>query len=74
MKKRGSYRFWLVLGIIFILLDPVLAHLCNANIISWPKSLDTPAITRTISQSLIGIGLLFIIIYLIKSKKYASKV
>jgi hypothetical protein len=67
-------KFWLILGIVFILLDPILAHLSNSGIIKWPSGWDTPATTHIISRVLIGSGIVFLIIAYFKlraEKKYS---
>jgi len=51
---RFRLTFWLTIGIVLILLDPILAHLSNAGLIKWPKTWDDPKVTHMISRILIG--------------------
>ncbi|GEM_PF-2597826 len=66
--KKISARFWFSLGIIFIMLDPLLAHLSNAGVIKWPAEWNMKAISPIISRLTIGGGILFLIIAFIKSQ------
>jgi hypothetical protein len=60
-SKRSSARFWLILGAVFILFDPVLAHVSNANLIRWSDGLEYVA-----STILLGGGAIFLTVGVVK--------
>lgn len=62
-------RVWYIISIILILLDPLLAHLSNASMVSWPAWVDNPDVTRIVSRLLIGGGILSLLIGLTFSFK-----
>jgi len=39
-QKSQSAKFWFILAAVFTLLDPVLAHLSNADLIHWSYGLE----------------------------------
>ncbi len=43
LKLIYKAKFWIILGIVLILVGFVLAHLSNANLIHWPPDLEKPA-------------------------------
>jgi hypothetical protein len=67
LKKIGS-RFWFILGTVLILLDPVLAHLSNANLIKWPVSWEMSKISAIISRTLIASGIILLMVAYFKLK------
>ena len=73
MKLRLRSMFWLTIGIVFILLDPILAHLSNAGLIRWPKGWDDPKVTRIVSRILIGCGILFLVVAYFKLRSERSE-
>ena len=68
MQLKINSKFWFILGIVFILLDPVLAHLSNSNNIKWPDGWNMSEISPVISRILIGGGIIFLIVAYIKLK------
>ena len=68
MQLKINSKFWFILGIVFILLDPVLAHLSNSNNIKWPDGWNMSEISPVISRILIGVGIIFLIVAYIKLK------
>ncbi|PWT90173.1 MAG: hypothetical protein C5B54_07640 [Acidobacteria bacterium] len=65
--------FWLILGIILILLDPVLAHLSNSGLLKWPPTWDMSKMSHVISRILIGAGIVCLVIAYIKLKSERSE-
>ena len=59
--KRSCARFRLILGAVFILVDPVLAHVSNANLIRWSDGLEYVA-----STTLLGSGAIFLTVGVVK--------
>ncbi len=68
MQLKTRSKFWFTSGIIFILMDPILAHLSNSNFIKWPSAWNMDEISPVISRILIGGGIIFLIIAYIKLK------
>ena len=58
--------FWLILGIILILLDPVLAHLSNSGLLKWPSAWD-------MSKMSIAAGIVCLVIAYMKLKSERSE-
>jgi uncharacterized membrane protein len=72
MELKLRSAFWLILGIILILFDPILAHLSNAGLIKWPSDWDMSKISRITSRVLIGGGIICLIIAYIKLRSERS--
>lgn len=62
-SRKSSAKFWLILGAVFILLDPVLAHVSNADLVRWSYGLEYVA-----SGVLLGAGVIFLIIDAVKMR------
>jgi hypothetical protein len=60
-SRKSSAKLWLILGALFILLDPVLAHVSNANLIHWSHGLEYVA-----SGVLLGGGVIFLVVGAVK--------
>jgi hypothetical protein len=75
MQLKIRSKFWFILGIVFILLDPILAHLSNSNIIKWPSAWNMSELSPIISRILIGGGIIFLIIayFKLESEKKQTK-
>lgn len=59
--NKLSAKFWIILGLAFILFGFVLAHLSNANLIYWSYDLENGA-----SLVFHGGGPLFVVIGIVK--------
>jgi hypothetical protein len=68
MQLKINSKVWFILGIVFILLDPILAHLSNSNNIKWPAGWNMTETSPIISRILIGGGIIFLIVAYIKLK------
>jgi hypothetical protein len=60
MKALLNPKFWLILGLVFLLLAPALGHLAHAGIINWE-----PRDERPVRMVLHGGAALFIILGII---------
>jgi hypothetical protein len=43
MKLLRNPKFWLILGLVFLIVAPVLGHLAHAGIIHWDPKDERPA-------------------------------
>jgi|HubBroStandDraft_6_1064221.scaffolds.fasta_scaffold6731739_1 hypothetical protein len=75
MQIKIHSKFWFILGIVFILLDPILAHLSNSNNIQWPAGWNMSEISPVISRILIGGGIIFLIVayFKLNSEKKSNR-